>query len=156
MRNAVGTPSGLPLTDRQAECLRLFWSRKSAKEIGQELGISHHAVEKHLQACRERLGVQTSIEAARVVFGGNEATTVRPYYDASELHPGDPSLQLAATPTAHGQAWGVADEQRLINRFSPVSILLLIFAVGIGAILAVAVIIEAAQGIDQLGGVLFG
>ncbi|GLR48152.1 response regulator transcription factor [Sphingomonas astaxanthinifaciens] len=155
MPNAVGAKSGSLLTDRQTECLRLFWSRKSAKEIGQELGISHHAVEKHLQACRERLGVQTSVEAARMVFGGSVNATVRPYYDASELHADLPSLHLSVTPSAHERDWGGTDEKGLINRFGPVSILLLILGVGIGAILAVAVIIEAAQGIDQLGSVLF-
>jgi hypothetical protein len=39
---------------------------RSGKEIARELGISPHAVEKHLRICREKYGVATSAEAARL------------------------------------------------------------------------------------------
>ena len=43
-----------PLTERQIACLQGVGQHKSAKEIGRELGISNHAVEKHLKAARQK------------------------------------------------------------------------------------------------------
>lgn len=54
------------LSPRQAECIRGVLNLKSAKQIGRELGISPHAVEKHLRICREKFGVGTTAEAARL------------------------------------------------------------------------------------------
>ncbi|URD60968.1 helix-turn-helix transcriptional regulator [Sphingomonas sp. KRR8] len=143
------------LTSRQQECLRGFWSRKSAKEIGQELGITHHAVEKHLLACRERLGVTSSIEAARLVFGDPEGPTIKPYYDASEVQPDRFAGQGLATPTPLGGMEGVTREPLALNRLGAVSTLLLILAVSLGSVLAVAALIAAADGANKLGRMLF-
>ena len=54
------------LSPRQAQCLRGVLDLKSAKLIGRELGISPHAVEKHLRICRQKFGVATTAEAARL------------------------------------------------------------------------------------------
>lgn len=151
MTKAIGAHEQWSLTARQMACLQLFWSQKSAKEIGQELGISHHSVEKHLLACRERLGVQTSLEAARIVFGGGDTPTVRPYYDASEVLSGSATSQVSPSPTAQEKLWGEAGEQVWINRFGAGASLALIFAVAVGSICAVALLIAAGEGITQLG-----
>lgn len=55
------------LTEREKECLRRWLQHKTAKEIALELGISHHAVEKRLKMARTRLGVGSSLEAARLL-----------------------------------------------------------------------------------------
>lgn len=55
------------LTEAQREALRLWHVRKSAKEIGRELGITHWAVNERLRSARRLLGVTSSGEAARLL-----------------------------------------------------------------------------------------
>ena len=54
------------LTERERQCLRLVFDRLRPKEIGRELGISHHTVNGHLQQAMRKLGATSSIEAARL------------------------------------------------------------------------------------------
>ena len=62
------------LTERQRDCLQGFLERKTAKEIGRELGIGHHGVEQHLKAARKKLErkapqkLQGSISAAAILL----------------------------------------------------------------------------------------
>jgi DNA-binding CsgD family transcriptional regulator len=53
------------LTNREREALRGWMERKSAKEIALDLGVSHHAIEKRLKTARLKLGVGSSLAAAR-------------------------------------------------------------------------------------------
>lgn len=78
-----GLSSGfaISLTQRQIACLEGVAQHKSAKEIGRELGISNHAVEKHLKAARHKLGASSTIEALRIYRRG----TVGPHYASSDL-----------------------------------------------------------------------
>ncbi|TCD02226.1 histidine kinase [Erythrobacteraceae bacterium CFH 75059] len=55
------------LTAKERECLRRWRDHATAKEIALDLGISHHAVEKRLKSARQKLGVATSLEAARLL-----------------------------------------------------------------------------------------
>jgi DNA-binding CsgD family transcriptional regulator len=55
------------LTEREKESLRGRLDHKTAKEIALDLGISHHAVEKRLKMARTKLGVGSSLEAARLL-----------------------------------------------------------------------------------------
>ena len=55
------------LTEREKEALRRWLDHKTAKEMAIDLGISHYAVEKRLRMARAKLGVTTSIEAARML-----------------------------------------------------------------------------------------
>lgn len=55
------------LTEREKQALRCWLEHKTAKEIALDLGISHHAVEKRLKMARTKLGVATSLEAARML-----------------------------------------------------------------------------------------
>lgn len=55
------------LTHREREALRGWLDRKSAKEIALDLGVSHHAIEKRLKTARLKLGVASSLEAARML-----------------------------------------------------------------------------------------
>ncbi len=55
------------LTEREKDSLRRWLEHKTAKEIAIDLGISHHAVEKRLKMARTKLGVGSSLEAARLL-----------------------------------------------------------------------------------------
>lgn len=136
------------LTDRQLECLEGFWLRKSAKQIGQDLGISDHAVNKHLAVVRRRLRVNSTAEAAGMVFEGTRKTTINYYSQGMDVQT-EPGLsdQLLASRQFVAE---VTSDQGLINTLGPGLSLLAIVAVAVGSLLAVAVIIAAAQGLNQL------
>lgn len=51
------------LSRRQLECLSWAEAGKSARDIGQILGISQRTVEKHLEQACGLLGVRTRIQA---------------------------------------------------------------------------------------------
>ncbi len=55
------------LTAREKEALRGWLDHKTAKQIALEIGVSHYAVEKRLKAARLKLGVNSSLEAARLL-----------------------------------------------------------------------------------------
>ncbi|HSG35077.1 MAG TPA: sigma factor-like helix-turn-helix DNA-binding protein, partial [Sphingomonadaceae bacterium] len=55
------------LTDNEKICLRRRLSHQTAKEMALDLGISPHAVEKRLKMARAKLGLSSSLEAARVL-----------------------------------------------------------------------------------------
>ncbi len=57
------------LTDNEKECLRRRLLPQTAKEMALDLGISPHAVEKRLKMARAKLGVSSSLEAARLLAG---------------------------------------------------------------------------------------
>ncbi|UUR08138.1 LuxR C-terminal-related transcriptional regulator [Sphingomonas glaciei] len=154
MTNVSEKRGDWPLTDRQFQCLEGFWARKTSKQIALELSISHHSVEKHLLACRERLQVSSSAEAARMIFAGDEALAVRPYYEASELHPDAAMSQRSGTHQLPCGSVGVTTEMAPLNRFGAGMTLFLILAIALGSILAVAGLIAAAQGANELGSAL--
>ena len=59
-----GAPkAGVDLTMRQLECLAWVQEGKSARDIGQILGISGRTVEKYVGAACEKLGVRTRVQA---------------------------------------------------------------------------------------------
>lgn len=136
------------LTDRQRACLEGFWLRKSAKQIGTELGISDHAVNKHLAVVRRRIGVTSTAEAAGMVFEGTRKATINYYSQELELQTTQGLSDQLLTSEHFGSE--VTGDQGLINAFGPRLTLLAILAVAIGSILAVAALIAAAQGFNQL------
>lgn len=63
------------LTERQKQCLRLVRRGKDSKSIGRDLGISHHTVNKAVEAAMATLGVSDRFRAAemlRVYEFGND------------------------------------------------------------------------------------
>jgi DNA-binding CsgD family transcriptional regulator len=60
-------PAVLRLTGAERECLRRCLSHQTAKQMALDLGISPHAVEKRLKMARAKLGLSSSLEAAKVV-----------------------------------------------------------------------------------------
>jgi DNA-binding CsgD family transcriptional regulator len=55
------------LTDNEKECLRRRLVPQTAKEMAIELGVSPHAVEKRLKMARTKLGLSSSLQAARLL-----------------------------------------------------------------------------------------
>jgi len=55
------------LTDNEKECLRRRLLPQTAKEMAIDLGISPHAVEKRLKMARAKLGLASSLDAARTL-----------------------------------------------------------------------------------------
>lgn len=89
------------LTAKERECLHRWLCHATAKEIALELGISHHAVEKRLKSARQKLGVATTLQAARLL--AREDGYGRTAYCSSELsgpaqadhlNPGTPAADL--------------------------------------------------------------
>lgn len=63
------------LTEAQREVLRHFHERRTAKEIGRSLGITHWAVNERLRSARRVLDVATSGEAARLLAAAEAGGT---------------------------------------------------------------------------------
>lgn len=57
----------LRLTIAERECLRRCLNHQTAKQMALDLGISPHAVEKRLKMARAKLGLSSSLEAAKLV-----------------------------------------------------------------------------------------
>ncbi|MEO6214561.1 MAG: helix-turn-helix transcriptional regulator, partial [Sphingomonas sp.] len=55
------------LTIAERDCLKRCLNHQTAKQMALDLGISPHAVEKRLKMARARLGLSSSLEAAKLV-----------------------------------------------------------------------------------------
>lgn len=73
------------LTDNEKECLRRRLLPQTAKEMAIDLGISPHAVEKRLKMARAKLGLASSLEAARLLVAAEGYGRSGP--QASDLAP---------------------------------------------------------------------
>src|SRR3954465_4436064 len=60
------------LTEGERPGLRRVFDRLRPKEIGRELGISHHTVNGHLQQAMRKLGATSSLEAARLCHAADQ------------------------------------------------------------------------------------
>jgi DNA-binding CsgD family transcriptional regulator len=67
------------LTDNEKECLRRRLRQQTAKEMALELGVSPHAVEKRLKMARAKLGLSSSLEAARLLAASEGYQRAGPY-----------------------------------------------------------------------------
>src|SRR5437870_2431409 len=77
----------LRLTQSERECLKRCLSHQTAKQMALELGISPHAVEKRLKMARAKLGLSSSVEAAKLVETLERSGRLGPY--ASDLPSGN-------------------------------------------------------------------
>ncbi|NML06838.1 EF-hand domain-containing protein [Sphingomonas sp. G-3-2-10] len=64
------------LTASEKECLRRRLLPQTAKEMAIDLGISPHAVEKRLKMARAKLGVGSSLQAARLLIASEDQKLV--------------------------------------------------------------------------------
>ena len=138
------------LTKLQLECLEGFWNRKTAKRIATEQNISEAWVNKNLLSVRKQLNVNSSAEAAAIVFGMKSDSIKNYYYQET----GVPSLALADDHVlaVHDGPPSrlVASEQALLNRFGPLATIMGILMVSLVAIIGVSLLIVVAQGLNQL------
>lgn len=79
------------LTDNEKECLRRRLSQQTAKEMALDLGVSPHAVEKRLKMARTKLGLSSSLEAARLLAASEGYQRTGP--QAADLAAGRPRGQ---------------------------------------------------------------
>lgn len=77
----------LRLTIAERECLKRCLNHQTAKQMALDLGISPHAVEKRLKMARAKLGMSSSLEAAKLVESLERSGRLVP--DSSDLSPGD-------------------------------------------------------------------
>lgn len=138
------------LTERQRQCLEGVLKYKTAKQIGRDLGITHHAVEKHLKAARVKLGADDTLQAARTYVA--QLATGEPYYGTAELsQPGDDGTRSNRPEATSFLLRDVASESKgLVYDFSPRQTLVAIALAGVGLLAILAVIVAIAQGVGQL------
>jgi DNA-binding CsgD family transcriptional regulator len=138
------------LSELELKCLEGFWNRRSAKQIAADHGISEGWVNKNLQNIRRKLHVNSSAEAAAIIFGGKRGSIKSYYYQET-------GLQETVGPVDH--RWAAADdfssaaaasERALINNFGVGRTLGLILAVAIGVIAAMLLMLQAVLGLKML------
>lgn len=82
------------LTEGQRTCLRMVFMHMSSKDIARELGISPHTVDQRVKAAMQTLGVDTRVEAARILAfhegGGTYQPLVYQSPDIAEPPPAEP------------------------------------------------------------------
>jgi DNA-binding CsgD family transcriptional regulator len=139
------------LTDRQRQCLEGFLARKTAKQIGRELGITHHAVEQHLKAARKKFGTADTLEAARL-YAASAYTTDGPYYAAPEVSDSAAAAQCSEQPRPGiFQLRDIATEEPgIIQGLSAKATLAAIGLSGIVMITILTLIVAVANGVAQL------
>ena len=139
------------LTERQRQCLEGFLARKTAKQIGRDLGITHHAVEQHLKAARKKLGATDTLEAARI-YAGRSDTTAAPYYAAPELSDLATDEQCSGQPMRRSSRLRdiAADGPAVIQSLSARATLGAIALCGLAMITMLTLIVAVANGVAQL------
>jgi DNA-binding CsgD family transcriptional regulator len=89
------------LTDNEKECLRRRLRMQTAKEMALDLGVSPHAVEKRLKMARAKLGLSSSLEAARLLVASEQYQRTGP--QAPDVDPdAAPSQKRLSRPLALG------------------------------------------------------
>jgi DNA-binding CsgD family transcriptional regulator len=66
------------LNEAQRICLRMVFMHMSSKDIARELGISPHTVDQRLKAAIQILGVDSRVEAARLLARAEGGATYQP------------------------------------------------------------------------------
>ena len=92
------------LTPNERECLRRRLLPQTAKEMAIDLGISPHAVEKRLKMARAKLGVTSSLEAARLLAAAEGYGGVVP--QTPELSGKSTTPEEGDTPAVDVRRWG--------------------------------------------------
>lgn len=101
----------LRLTMAERECLKRCLSHQTAKQMALDLGISPHAVEKRLKMARAKLGLSSSLEAAKLVESLERYG--RPGPDSSDLPSGNVGAEEVGSLAAprNETAWSMRRHQ---------------------------------------------
>ncbi|HYJ82084.1 MAG TPA: helix-turn-helix transcriptional regulator [Allosphingosinicella sp.] len=87
------------LTLAERECLKRCLSHQTAKQMALDLGISPHAVEKRLKMARAKLGLSSSLEAAKLVESLERSGRLGPHSsDLPSGHAGPDEPGTVAAP----------------------------------------------------------
>ncbi len=137
------------LTELQLKCLEDFWNRKPVKQIAADLGISEAWVHKNLMTIRRQLNVGSSADAAMIVFGSKTGSIKNYYYRETDL---SDVPELTDQVLAHSNAifGAAASDRALINNLGVGRTLGAIFAVAIGVIAGLVLMLQSAIGIHAL------
>lgn len=148
--SAFGEANVSELTERQKQCLNGAFQRKTAKQIGRDLGITHHAVEQHLKAARRKLNAADTNDAVRI-FAASLHTDEH-YYRSPELADLIVPQHLSDQPErVVNQLRDVATER--VGSTPTLSARQTLVAIGVcalGIVAIVALIVAIAQGLAQL------
>ena len=110
---SVGESRGLgieKLSAAQVETLQHVYAHRSSKEIARIMGVSPHTVDERLRRAIRILGVQSRVEAARLVAGDVASPAYQPLiYQPSELVPGRhaPDEHVALPGREHHGAFNI-------------------------------------------------
>lgn len=91
------------LTRRERECLRLVLEIQSSKQIARRLGISQTSVDTHVRRARDKLGVRSRYDAARLLAlwesGPSLISTIEAQPDPRASWPGQDWRRLWPLPS---------------------------------------------------------
>lgn len=132
------------LHERQKEVLRLVYQNFEAKQIAQKLRISPHTVNDHMRAARRILGVNRTMDAARLLVHHEHPNRLgtEPIRIDTEPQTADPT---EATPPDETVA-----VRKIRYRLGFLTRLAIIVALAFGAAAATGALIEVSDVITRL------
>lgn len=143
------------LTTRQRECLSAVANHRTYKEVARDLGISESAVEKHLRSAREKLGVDTTADAARLFL--LEEGEVEPhggFLHLARSHPRQDEQGALAKSDLHEQDFGAEEitlrAAELDHPLTPLQTLGLVGRLVLGTIAGLTLLIASAEGLKAV------
>ena len=93
------------LTEGQKTCLRMVYRHMSSKDIARELLISHHTVDQRLRLAIQQLGVNSRVEAAKMLAAHENALVYQStVYQPSHLVSGAALGDNGGAPTGGEQS----------------------------------------------------
>lgn len=132
------------LSEREKECLRLYYANLEIKEIAAELGLSPNTVKEHLRDARRHLGTSRSMQAARLLIDHEKES--RGVYPPSRVG-------LVRDFAEDGAAPGRPDLPPIARNRYNFGILLrigLIIAIAFGAVALTGALLVGAEAITRL------
>ena len=96
------------LTEGQRVCLRMVFMHMSSKDIARELSISPHTVDQRLKAAMQTLGVDSRVEAARLLARAEGGEAYQPLvYQSPDI--ADEPVQVPIQGLVDREAQGRTD-----------------------------------------------
>src|SRR5690606_27540853 len=123
----------LRLTAAERECLKRCLSHQTAKQMALDLGISPHAVEKRLKMARAKLGLSSSLEAARLVESLERSGRLGPHSPDLPSHDARPDDVGSIAAPRHETTWMTRRQQVYLVSGATLMSLLAATALIIGA-----------------------
>lgn len=102
----------LRLTVAERDCLKRCLNHQTAKQMALDLGISSHAVEKRLKMARAKLGLSSSLEAAKLVEAVEQSGRLGP--GSSDLPPNEVRRDEGAAVAVPQNETGRITRRRLV------------------------------------------